>query len=294
MGVLTRGNGMATVAALAVALAAPAAQAWEWPFFGSSDTPDVAPAPIDDRPVTFATGWYLRGDVAVAQDTPLQFGTSTLPQSTGFPNSWSIGLGFGYKFNDWFRTDVTADYRAPRTFQRNTASATCPVGPTTTSTTSASGVTTVTYGTQYSTCYDFVRARMTNFHVLFNVYADLGTWWSLTPYVGVGVGPNFVYQKVSRNWFTPNGASYNVTYQDPGTAAVYNYDWDQSSTSQRVNLAFAGMFGVSYALTPNTAVDMGYRFLYLGNVTTNNIYGVTSGQKETSHEIRVGLRYTPD
>ena len=84
---------------------------------------------VDEERVTFGTGWYLRGDIAGAKDTKVSIGGAMLPTSSDFLNSWSAGLGFGYKYNEWFRTDVTADWRSPRTFRGNTASGVrCQIG----------------------------------------------------------------------------------------------------------------------------------------------------------------------
>src|SRR4051812_4339191 len=77
--------------------------------------------PVEEERVTFGTGWYLRGDVGIANETKLSVGAITLPSSKDFANSWSAGLGFGYKYNDWFRSDVTVDIRRNRAFQGNTA-----------------------------------------------------------------------------------------------------------------------------------------------------------------------------
>ena len=103
MGVFSRMNALATMATVAFALAAPSsASAWEWPnlaFWNEDSAIPVGPAG-DDAPVTFGTGWYLRGDLSMAGDTQIPIGNVILPKSSSFPNNSALGLGFGYKYKD--------------------------------------------------------------------------------------------------------------------------------------------------------------------------------------------------
>ena len=46
-------------------------------------------------------------------------------------------------------------------------------------------------GHQYA---DFYRGNIASYVTMFNGYADLGTWYGVTPYVGAGVG--FAYNKL--------------------------------------------------------------------------------------------------
>ncbi len=76
------------------------------------DSTDFGEPPAPPQPVEFGTGWYIRGDAAFAMDSlpeisPLGF----FPDNSGLRNTYSLGFGGGYKFNNWFRTDVTLDYR---------------------------------------------------------------------------------------------------------------------------------------------------------------------------------------
>lgn len=256
---------------------------------------DMPIAPLLDDPaeerVTFGTGWYLRGDVAAANDVRLSVGNVSLPTGRGVFNSWSVGVGAGYKYNEWFRTDVTLDYRSPRTFNGNTvAGVPCQDGATPVI------VGGVVVGSQpvYLRCYDITKANITSLHVLFNAYVDLGTWYGITPYIGAGVGFNSVHQKASQNYFYANQNAYNPTFTDPYTLGTYSIYLDQSRTSNSIQLAWAGMAGVSYAITPHLAADVGYRYLGLGNVTTFTSFAGKQQKYLTAQELRVGLRYTPD
>ncbi|MGH6863470.1 MAG: hypothetical protein ACRECN_04235, partial [Methylocella sp.] len=68
--------------------------------------------PLDDR-VEFASNWYVRGDLAYAHETfsnaSPDFAFGSLPSVL---NTYSAGVGMGYKVNNYFRTDLILDYRS--------------------------------------------------------------------------------------------------------------------------------------------------------------------------------------
>ena len=77
--------------------------------------------PVEEFAVS---GWYLRGDIGMTNqhlraciqrlyDMP---GTTVEAVGMGWDSSMFFGLGVGYKFNDWFRTDVTGEYRGKANF----------------------------------------------------------------------------------------------------------------------------------------------------------------------------------
>ena len=90
----------------------------------AADMPSIMPPPPQQYyapPAEDFGGWYLRGDVGMtnsatklhvnAYDT-LPAGTLLNQQGEGFNGGTSWGLGVGYKFNNWFRADVTGEYRS--------------------------------------------------------------------------------------------------------------------------------------------------------------------------------------
>lgn len=297
MSFLARGLGIATLAtaaALGGLSSAVAADPAVAQMFGAAPpiTPGGGYTPAEETPVTFATNWYLRGDIGIAKDVQIGIGSATLPRGGSFPNTWSFGLGAGYKFNDWIRGDLTLDWRAPRSFNSNTTAIACTVGftPIKDGLGNIIGETPIT-----DLCQDLYRARVNNTTLLLNLYADLGTWWGVTPYVGAGVGLNYVYQKAAQNWFMSNGLPYQITVVDavnPAQSWYYNYDMARSLNS--VQFAWALMAGVAYAVTPNLTVDVGARYLNLGKLTSYSAFGGATQKDNTAREIRVGLRYYPD
>jgi opacity protein-like surface antigen len=116
--------------------------------------------------------------------------------------------------------------------------------------------------------------NMTSVVVLANAYADLGTWQSFTPYVGAGLGVAGV--------------------RTAGLANTFVQPADGISGADQWNVAWALMAGVGYSVTPNVLIDLGYRYLHLGDAAS----GVDqSGAMLTPHglsasEVRLGVRYT--
>ena len=79
-----------------------------------------------------------------------------------------FGLGVGYKFNDWFRADVTGEYRGKANFH----------GSDNVAFTGGQGV-------------DNYSGSKSEWLFLANAYVDLGTWSCFTPYIGAGVGGSY-------------------------------------------------------------------------------------------------------
>ena len=85
------------------------------------------PIVIDDAPehvpVEIGTGWYLRGDISYIFATRARgdFTYRTFDATTGaytdstfatgsLRSDVSLGVGFGYRFNEWMRADATVDW----------------------------------------------------------------------------------------------------------------------------------------------------------------------------------------
>jgi opacity protein-like surface antigen len=113
---------------------------------------------------------------------------------------------------------------------------------------------------------------------LANVYFDLGSWSGFTPYVGAGLGASWV-----------RTADYAVASLGPTVAISTRPTW---------NLSWAVMGGVSYQLLPNIVLDMGYRYLAIGDALSgfeppaNLAY--TSVKKISAQDVRLGVRFLLD
>src|SRR6187402_1529495 len=81
--------------------------------------PAYAPPPV----VEDFGGWYLRGDIGFSNQKVERLnnaldtvGAPTSVQRLSFNTAGIFGLGAGYKFNNWFRADVTGEYRGNSQF----------------------------------------------------------------------------------------------------------------------------------------------------------------------------------
>ncbi|MHA7776471.1 outer membrane protein [Roseibium sp. M-1] len=214
-----------------------------------------------------AGGLYLRGDLGykIYGDPSGSFNDPIIGdlrfERESLDNTWMIGVGIGYKFNDYFRSDVTIDYEAAASAKGYAVCGSCTGG----------------YSTE-GTDIDV-------WTVMWNAYVDLGTWNRITPYVGAGIGASYVrtdgtysinpggtgqtdydgeHSEWNFAWALMAGASYAVTdnwaidagyrYKDLGTAkTVKLYDagtggtrvkWDDL-TAQEIRLGVRYTFGAA-------------------------------------------------
>ena len=119
-------------------------------------------------------------------------------------------------------------------------------------------------------------AKIDSFTAMANIYGDLGTWWGLTPYIGAGFGTT----RLSTSDFSQHFL--------PAVAAV--------DTTNKWNFAWAYMAGISYRISGNYNIDLGYRHIDMGDVTTGRD---SSGnrltfKKMSADEVRLGVRYLID
>lgn len=122
---------------------------------------------------------------------------------------------------------------------------------------------------------DDTTAKVTAVTALFNGYLDLGTWYRVTPYLGAGVGAAQLHT-----------SDYVSTGAPPFATGLSNTQW---------NFAWALMGGVGYPVAPNAMIDVGYRYVNFGDVTTaSDSFGATTLRNLAAHEVRVGFRWSFD
>ncbi len=200
--------------------------------------PFVQPVPV----VQDFSGWYLRGYVGATNQQVSSLSLQPLPASfagesittpfLSFDSSALIGLGPGYRFNNWFRVDGTAEYRASAHFHGQQVE-------------SQGGV----------TLPDDYTASKSEWLFLANAYVDLGTWWCVTPFVGAGIGAS----RISIANFMDTGAT------QAGATILSTTYFDNHA---QWNFAWAAYAGLSYQVTPGFSVDLTYRYVNLGNAQT--------------------------
>ena len=142
----------------------------------------IAPPPAYAPPVVEDFGgWYLRGDIGFSNqsvrgvsinDPVLNAGVvpGSLSQTSAFDSAGIFDIGVGYRFNNWFRADVTSQYRGKSNFKAMDLFST-PVG-----------------GGAVTPVVDSYSGSKSELLFLANAYVDLGTWWNVTPFIGAGIG----------------------------------------------------------------------------------------------------------
>ncbi|WOH49689.1 outer membrane protein [Bradyrhizobium sp. sBnM-33] len=232
----------------------------------------IAPPPYAAAPVVEDFGgWYLRGDIGFSNqrvdrlNNALDATTTSSVQTNSFGTAGIFGLGVGYKVNNWFRADVTGEYRGNSQFF---------------------GKDVITFPGGFGT--DTYHATKSEWVVLGNAYVDLGTWWCVTPFIGAGVGG----ARVSIANFTDQGITNFAGVTSPSLAFGDNV--------AKWNFAWAAHAGLAYKVTPNFTVELAYRYLDMGDGLTgdlrtfdgtNNINNPTTFKNITSHDLKLGVRW---
>ena len=274
-----------------------------------------APPPLDPpKAVELGSGWYLRGDAGWGRASlPILNADASFSAAPRKSESWVLGLGAGYRFNNWFRTDLTLDWRSPQSSRAVGANVWCPyaLAPLVSST-----------GTQFGyaynpndTCTPTQSSSVRRLHPMLNGYIDLGTWNSVTPYVGAGVGFAWSAARQQLNYTkTADGSLYNVDLTPTGSyPLIWASRFDGSAISPQPNVAFtkqywdryykastwrfswALMAGVAVDIAPHTKLDLGYRSMDVGSYTSvSPATGQATTQKMVASEMRIGIRYSPD
>ena len=181
-----------------------------------------------------------------------------------FDSAPIFGLGLGYQFNNWLRADVTGEYRGKSNFHG--------------------------YDIVYAggnTYTDEYRGSKSEWLVLANVYADLGTWGAFTPFVGVGIGGS---------WNTISNFM-DICTTCPGGGVAHGV------SASKANFAWAAHAGVAYKVTNNVTIEFAYRYVDLGDALSgdlvtylgqNNVNNPMHFRNITSHDFKFGVRWFLD
>jgi opacity protein-like surface antigen len=241
----------------------------------------IAPPPYAPPVVEDFGGWYLRGDIGFSNqrvkrlNNVLDSTLLTQNQRLDFATAGIFGLGVGYKVNNWFRADVTGEYRGNSDF-------------------SGLDLNTFNFGGFVHNGADKYTAKKSEWLFLANAYVDLGTWWCVTPFIGAGVGAS----RVTISGFTDQGLTdavvgFPATYgASPGTAFA-----DKAS---KWNFAWAVHAGLAYKVSPNATLEFAYRYVDLGDGVTGDVKTYQGGnlvnnpmtfKNITSHDLKLGVRW---
>lgn len=232
--------------------------------------PMYVPPPVEDF-----GGWYLRGDIGFSNQqvkhlaNALEAPLITQSQHASFNSAGIFGLGAGYRFNNWFRADVTGEYRASATLNGYEVN-TFPDG--------LGGV---------GNGFNKYTANKSEWLIMANAYVDLGTWWCVTPFIGAGLGT----ARVTMANYTDVGQ----TGAGPSSAFA--------DSASKWNFAWAVHAGLAYKINPSLTLELAYRYLDMGDgITgdviaydgTNNINNPTTFKHLTSHDLKLGVRWAID
>jgi|APFEC2959095136_1045048.scaffolds.fasta_scaffold00689_4 opacity protein-like surface antigen len=231
---------------------------------------DFEEPPVIEAPAPVYGGWYIRGHLGMSNqdfdglESSLYNNPAILEygwhDEGGFGSAPIFGAGVGYKYNDYLRGDLTVEYRGKADFDALDYVRTA--GGTTTN--------------------DF-RGSKSELVFMANAYADVGTWYGLTPYLGAGIGTSYNTISHFRDINIINGG---------GGYADKNSTW---------NLAWALHAGVGIEATERMTVDLGYSFVSLGDAKTGTFRNddpafdiPNDGFKFNdlySHDLKLGIRY---
>jgi opacity protein-like surface antigen len=248
-------------AALLVASAAGASADY---YRGMKDMPAIVAQPAS---------WYVRGDYSHSwMNAGELHGAITPFDSLSIDNTWAIGGGIGTYFGRGIRGDITYEYRGSADVRGRGV-----CGP-----------------ADITSDFDLKSSLL-----LGNLYYDFRPYERFTPYVGIGVGA--AHHRASGG-----------TYVRTGACGPATQDFDGDSNWSAAGALMAGLSfridrgghtpvsikdGPAYVEPGRLHIDVGYRFLYLGDAHTGNLAGVappTPGPRLddiTAHEIRIGLRW---
>jgi opacity protein-like surface antigen len=170
-----------------------------------------------------------------------------------------FGIGFGAVCNRWLRWDITGEYRGSSTFFAQDSYPDNGSGP----------------GTNEYT------ADIESWAGLANAYIDIFSWRGITPYVGAGIGIASVEVMGLKDVNVPNNSVF----------------YGQDNTE--VNFAWAIHAGLSYDVTPQVTLELGYRYLNLGDAASGEVvaYDGSSSYENVqlddlhSHDLMLGMRW---
>jgi opacity protein-like surface antigen len=249
-------------------------------FAQSASAADLLPPPPMPIPVAApldTSGWYIRADVGVGVNDFSSMRSTLAPTNplggpapaiarvfTTIGDSGLFGIGVGYQINNWFRADMTGEYRSSANYHAsNTYSAFCPV----------------------AFCLDSYNAQWSQALFMANGYVDLGTWYGVTPFVGAGVGAAF--NRFSA--LTDAGAGFGYANSNKNT----NFAWAVMaglgySVTQNLKLEFSYRYLNTGSFTSNP--------ILCGDIAS--CFFETHSFKAASHDLRIGMRwmfadYTP-
>ena len=138
------------------------------------------------------------------------------------------------------------------------------------------------YNEVFGSGTDEYSAAKSEIVVLANAFIDMGSWNGISPYIGAGIGGSYNTIHAFQDVNTPN---LGVAFGDDDS------QWE---------LAYAFYAGVGFQVTQNLTMDLGYRYINLGDAQSGDLEtytGVNTVDNPmvfkdlTSHDVMLGFRY---
>lgn len=220
---------------------------------------EVAPPPSD-------RGFYVKGYIGQANPdsgnmwNEVYDTNSFTVHHNDIKSSPLYGLGVGWQARHWLRFDLTGEYRGDTSYFGSD---------------SYPGGFNFTGGTNEYT------ADIKSWLGLANAYIDMGNWCGFTPYIGAGIGFSTISVEGLKDVNVPTGG---VAFGEDKTTS---------------NFAWAIHAGVAYDVTPQTVIELSYRYVDLGDAKSGTVtsYDGTSTyaghhiKDITSNDLLLGVRY---
>jgi opacity protein-like surface antigen len=227
---------------------------------------DITPY-VDPAPAPLASGgWYLRGAIGMSNQKLGHIDYQYFDSSDSwldkghFSSAPTFSVGAGYQFNDWFRTDVTGQYRGAASFD---------------------ALQSVTSGGDTYT--DAYTGKKHEWLFLANGYVDLGSYHGVIPYLGAGIG-------ASRNTITDFNDTNTVLGGGgyAGSESTWNLAWAlHAGVGFKVTENLIFDLGYSYVDLGNAKTDTAYNYDPAFSRPNDGF----KFKHLTSHDINFGLRY---
>ena len=231
----------------------------------------IAPPPYAAPVVEDFGGWYLRGDIGFSNqrvdrlNNALDATVTSSVQTNNFNTAGIFGLGVGYRFNNWFRADVTGEYRGNSQF----------------------------FGNDRHHLAGWRRYRYLSWHQVRMGGSRQRLCRSRHLVVRYPVHRRRCRRSAGFDHELHRRRHRQHRRRDSPSLAF-------GDSASKWNFAWAVHAGLAYRVTPNFTVELAYRYLDMGDGLTgdlrtfdgtNNINNPTTFKNITSHDLKLGVRW---
>ena len=282
---------------VALALAAIASSPLASPVLAADyDPPIYVDEAPEYRPVEIGSGWYLRGDIGYAFSHPFEHQETATGSLTSFTEDSSLftgSIGMGYHVNDYLRVELNGGILPTNDFGGHETVADACAGHTNSAFIGPGGTVVIEPVAATQDCDVGNIASNKGYSVMANAYVDLGTYVGFTPYIGGGIG--VAYNKYSRS--TGARDCIEIPANSSGTGGFVcddpaGYAGSEDSEA-KFNLAYSLGAGLSYHVTKNLSLDLGYEYFSVPNAKyvayDDGAFNIHKGQDYQT--VKLGFRY---